>query len=423
MIDIKLIRSHPEMILNSLKKRGTQVDLEKILQIDAEIRDTKHELEVKKRERNQISSQIGKGELAPEAKQEAILEIRKLGSEIKDGDELLRVIEARIHQLLLQIPNLLHKDTPIGTSKNDNVEVKKWKEPRNFNFEPKPHFVLAEELDIMDSPRGVKISKSRFTLLKGTGALLERALANFMLDVQTQENGYLEIIPPYLVNAASLTGTGQLPKFEEDTFRTTDGLYLIPTAEVPLTNIFRDEILQENQLPIHFAAWTPCFRSEVGSYGKDTKGYIRQHQFNKVELVKFTHPDHSLEALESLLENAECILRKLEIPFRTIALCSGDIGFAAGKCYDIEVWIPSEKKYREISSCSNTFDFQARRANIKFKPKKGGKPQFVHTLNGSGLAVGRTLVAVLENYQNEDGSIKIPDVLVTYLHGLTEVKI
>jgi seryl-tRNA synthetase len=321
----------------------------------------------------------------------------------------------------LVIPNILHESTPIGKSENDNVVKYTWGEIPKFSFTQKHHADLAEKLDIMDSARGVKLAHSRFTLVKKAGALLERALMNFMLDLHTKEHGYTEILPPLLVNTQTITGTGQLPKFEVDLFKTTAGLYLIPTAEVPLTGIYSNEILKEEDLPYYFTAFTPCFRSEAGSYGKDTKGYIRQHQFNKVELVKLVHPDTSYDELESLVKQAEEVLKRLELPFRVIALCSGDIGFSAAKCYDIEVWLPSENKYREISSCSNCTDFQARRSNIRFKPKDGGRTQFVHTLNGSGMAIGRTVVAILENYQNEDGSITIPKALIPYMGGLTEI--
>ncbi|MCP4755226.1 MAG: serine--tRNA ligase, partial [Proteobacteria bacterium] len=348
---------------------------------------------------------------------------RELGEKIKTGDARIRELEETIHQRMLTIPNILHESTPLGASEDDNVENFRRGELPEFDFAPKHHADLADDLDILDSVRGVKLAHSRFTLVKGAAARLERALVNFMMDLHTSEFGFQEILPPLLVNGKCMTGAGQLPKFEEDLFKTTEGLYLIPTAEVPLTNIYNDEILKEDQLPIYYAAFTPCFRSEAGSYGKDTKGYIRQHQFNKVELVKFTHPERSYEELELLLKSAEEVLLRLELPYRVISLCSADIGFNAAKCYDIEVWIPSEDRYREISSCSNCTDFQARRANIRFKPKEGGKTQFVHTLNGSGLAVGRTLVAILENRQLADGSVEIPEVLIPYMGGLTKIEI
>lgn len=422
MIDIKILRANPDLVKQSLDKRNAKIDLQSILDMDQQIRDLKSSVETKKNERNTTSAKIGKGQLSPEEKQKAIADTKVLGEIIKEENARLKDLEEKIEQEMLRIPNLLHEDTPEGATEDDNVVVRSWGTPKEFDFEPQHHLDLAEKLGIMDTPRGVKISQSRFTLVRRQGALLERALAAFMLDVQTDDHGYEEVLPPFLVNGDSLQGTGQLPKFEEDLFKTTDGLYLIPTAEVPLTNVYRDEILAEKELPIQFVAHTPCFRSEAGSYGKDTKGYIRQHQFNKVELVWFAHPDKSVEAHEALVGHAEEILKRLELPYRTVTLCSGDIGFSATKCYDIEVWLPSEQKYREISSCSNMWDFQARRAGIRFKPSEGGKTQFVHTLNGSGLAVGRTLVAVLENYQQKDGSIKIPDVLVPYMKGLTKIE-
>jgi seryl-tRNA synthetase len=421
MIDIKILRANPDIVKESLRKRNAEVDLQAILDMDQQVRELKSSVEQKMSERNSTSAKIGKGQLSPEEKQKAIADTKALGEVIKEENARLKELEEKVYQAMLRIPNILHEDTPEGTDEEENLEVRKWGEPKKFDFQPLHHLDLAEKLGIMDAPRGVKISQSRFTLVRKQGALLERALAAFMMDVQTEEHGYEEVLPPFLVNADSLQGTGQLPKFEEDLFKTTDGLYLIPTAEVPLTNVFRDEILPEKQLPIQFVAHTPCFRSEAGSYGKDTKGYIRQHQFNKVELVWFAHPDKSVEAHEALVSHAEKILQKLELPYRTVTLCSGDIGFSATKCYDIEVWIPSEEKYREISSCSNMWDFQARRAGIRFKPSEGGKTQFVHTLNGSGLAVGRTLVAVLENYQQADGSIKVPEVLIPYMKGITEI--
>ena len=421
MIDFKLIRDNPDLIHKSMKNRGVEIDLGQVIELDQKRREIVHEVDQYKQTRNENSGKIGKGKLESGEKALLIEKTRELGEKIKTGDSKIREIEEKINILALTIPNLLHESTPVGDSEDDNVENYKSGSPPEFDFVPKHHADLAEALDILDSPRGVKLAHSRFTIVKGAGALLERALMNFMLDIHTKEHGYQEMLPPLLVNSESMRGTGQLPKFEEDLFKTTEGLYLIPSAEVPLTNVYQNEIVKEEQLPIYLTAYTPCFRSEAGSYGKDTKGYIRQHQFNKVELVKFTHPAKSYKELESLLKQAELILKRLELPYRTISLCSGDIGFSAAKCYDIEVWLPSENRYREISSCSNCADFQARRANIRFKPKEGGKSRFVHTLNGSGLAIGRTLVAILENYQQADGKIKIPEVLVPYMGGLTEI--
>lgn len=421
MIDIKLLRSNPELIETSVRNRGGDIDIRSIMDLDAKRREIVFELDQIKQKRNENSALVGKGKIEPEEKKALIEETRQLGEQIKEKNNTVKEIEERIEAFLLEIPNVLHESTPIGASEDENVEQYTWGDIPNFDFEPQHHADLAENLGIMDSARGVKLAHARFTLLQKEGALLERALASFMLDLHTREHGFIEVLPPFLVNSETITGTGQLPKFEVDLFKTTEGLYLIPTAEVPLTGIYANEILKEEKLPCYFTAFTPCFRSEAGSYGKDTKGYIRQHQFNKVELVKIVHPDSSYDELESLVRQAEEVLKRLELPYRVISLCSGDIGFAAAKCYDIEVWVPSENKYREISSCSNCTDFQARRSNIRFKPKEGGKTQFVHTLNGSGMAVGRTLVAILENYQNEDGSITVPKALVPYAGGLTKI--
>lgn len=422
MIDIKILRNHPDQVSATLKNRKAKVDLQKILDLDSERNEIIFKLDQVKQQRNENSGRIGKGKVTLEEKKDLIEETRRLGDEIKVGDARLRELADEIHSKMLTIPNLLHESTPLGQSEEDNPENYRWGELPVFDFPIKHHADLGEQLDILDAPRGVKIAHSRFTLVKGAAAQLERALMNFMLDIHTEIHGFEEVIPPLLINSQCLTGTGQLPKFEEDLFKTTEGLYLLPTAEVPLTNIYREEILKEEDLPIYLTAHTPCFRSEAGSYGKDTKGYIRQHQFNKVELVKLTHPDKSDDELELLLKNATEILERLELPHRVISLCSADIGFSAAKCYDIEVWVPSEDKYREISSCSNCTDFQARRANIRFKPKDGGKSKFVHTLNGSALAIGRTVVAILENNQMSDGSVKTPEVLIPYMRGLTKIE-
>ena len=422
MLDIKQIRAETDRVKITLIDRQVDVDIDNLLAIDQNRRDLLFELDQLKQSRNENSEKIGKYELDPSEKQLLIEKTRLLGEKIKEGDAKLREIEDHLSDVLLTVPNMLHGSTPIGESEDDNLEIRKWGAIPKFDFEPKHHADLAADLDILDAVRGVKLAHSRFTLVKKAGALLERALINFMLDIHTSEHGYQEILPPLLVNSKSMIGAGQLPKFEADVFKTTEGLYLIPTSEVPLTNIFQDETLKEKELPLYFTAFTPCFRSEAGSYGKDTKGYIRQHQFNKVEMVKFVHPQCSYDELESLVVNAEEVLKRLELPYRVIALCSADIGFSAAKTYDLEVWIPSEDKYREISSCSNCTDFQSRRANIRFKPKEGGKTQFVHTLNGSGLAVGRTVVAIIENYQQEDGSVIIPQALIPYMNGLTKIE-
>ncbi len=421
MIDIKALRNNPELVVTSVKNRGGEIDIVTISNLDQKRREIVFELDQIKQKRNENSAVIGKGNVDPDEKIKLIEETRNLGETIKEKNASVKEIEDEINAIAMGIPNILHESTPIGLSEDDNIEVYTWGEIPSFDFEVKHHLDIAENLGIMDTARGVKLAHSRFTLVKKAGALLERALANFMLDLHVSEHGFMEILPPLLVNTETITGTGQLPKFEVDLFKTTEGLYLIPTAEVPLTGIYANEILKEQDLPYYFTAFTPCFRSEAGSYGKDTKGYIRQHQFNKVELVKIVHPDSSYDELESLVRQAEEVLKRLELPFRVISLCSGDIGFSAAKCYDIEVWIPSENKYREISSCSNCTDFQARRSNIRFKPKEGGKTQFVHTLNGSGMAVGRTVVAILENYQNKDGSVTVPKALIPYMGGLTEI--
>lgn len=422
MIDIKKLRSETDEIKQSLANRKAEVNIDSIVAKDQQRRDLLFELDQLKQKRNENSSKIAKTKLEPEEKQLLIQETRSLGDQIKSGDVKLREIEENLNSTMLTIPNILDGSTPKGESEDDNIEVKKWGEIPKFEFKPKHHADLAVELDILDFVRGVKLAHSRFTLVKKAGAQLERALINFMLDIHVNEHGFQEILPPLLVNTKSMTGAGQLPKFEEDLFKTTEGLYLIPTSEVPLTNIHQDEILNEEDLPLYYTAYTPNFRSEAGSYGKDTKGYVRQHQFNKVEMVKFTHPNSSFDELEKLVSCAEVVLQRLELPYRVITLCSADIGFSAAKCYDLEVWIPSEDKYREISSCSNCTDFQARRANIRFKPTDGGKTQFVHTLNGSGVAVGRTVVAIIENYQQEDGTITVPKALVPYMNGLTKIE-
>ncbi len=400
----------------ALKARGTAIDaLVPLRGLVQQRNELQQEFDRLRNEQNQASQEIQK--LKKEKKDAApmLAAMKRVADRLKQITPELEVLEDQTRNLLLQIPNIPHPSVPTGKDETANQLIHIWGEKPKFSFEPKPHWDLGEALGILDFERGAKIAGARFTLYRGAGALLERALINFMLEVHTQENGYEEVLPPFLVNAESLTGTGQLPKFEADLFKTTEGLYLVPTAEVPVTNIFRDEILKAEQLPISMAAYTPCFRSEAGSYGKDVRGLVRQHQFNKVELVKFARPENSYEELEQLTRDAESILQKLKLHYRVVALCTGDLGFAAAKTYDLEVWLPGQNCYREISSCSNFEDFQARRAKIRFKDETG-KNRLVHTLNGSGLAVGRTLVAILENYQQADGTVVIPEALWPYLN-------
>ncbi|MFN3477350.1 MAG: serine--tRNA ligase, partial [Candidatus Methylomirabilales bacterium] len=383
------------------------------------------EVEQLKHRKNVVSEEVGRRKRAGEEVEGLIAEMREISEKIKKLDEEIKAYEERIQELLLLIPNLPHDSVPVGSGSEENVEVRRWGMPRPFDFEPKPHWEIGEKLGILDLGKAAKLSGSRFALLTGAGALLERALINFMLDLHIKEHGYTEVFPPLLVNADTMLGTGQLPKFEEELFKTfkDEGgeLYLIPTAEVPVTNLHRDEILPPGSLPLNYVAYTPCFRREAGSYGKDVRGIMRQHQFNKVELVKFVEPEASYEALEELTRHAEEVLRRLNIPYRVVALCTGDLGFASAKTYDIEAWIPSQGVYREISSCSNCEAFQARRAGIKFRRHPKARAEYVHTLNGSGLAVGRTWIAVVENYQEEDGSVVIPEVLRPYMNGLERI--
>ena len=424
MLDIKFVRANPQIVEQALQKRGSKISLKDFLDLDAKRRDILYESEQLKNKRNVVSEEIARLKKEKQDAQQLILDMRDVSQKIKEFDEKIKVIEEDMQKIILSVPNIPCADVPEGLTEDDNVEIKKVGTPRKFEFEPLPHWDLGEKLDILDFERARKITGARFTVYKGLGARLERALINFMLDLHTGQHGYKEILPPFMVNSASMTGTGQLPKFEEDLFKLREGdYYLIPTAEVPVTNLHRDEILSESSLPIYYTAYTACFRSEAGSAGRDTRGVIRQHQFNKVELVKFVHPQNSYDELEKLLANAEKVLQLLELPYRVINLCGGDLGFSSAKTYDIEVWLPSYQAYKEISSCSNFEDFQARRANIRFRPKDKGKVEFVHTLNGSGLAVGRTLAAVLENYQQADGSVLIPEVLQPYMGGLKEIKV
>ncbi|RJR21831.1 MAG: serine--tRNA ligase [Nitrospiraceae bacterium] len=413
MLDIKIVRDNTDKVIEALKNRGESTGiLDKILKIEGERRDVLAVVEDLRQSRNRLSQEIG--HLKKEGREAAGLlsEAKTISDKITDKENSLRELEERTLQELLLVPNIPDESVPVGRNETDNKELRIWGSRPEFSFEPKNHWDIGESLDILDFDRASKISGARFVINKGAGAKLERALMNFMLNLHTKEHGYTEIFPPILVNKESMTGTGQLPKFEEDLFReNSKGLYLIPTAEVPVTNIHRDEILREEDLPIYYTAYTPCFRKEAGSYGKDTRGMIRQHQFNKVELVKFVKPEDSFNELEALTNNAEEVLKRLGLHYRVLALCTGDMGFSAAKTYDLEVWFPAQQKFREISSCSNFTDFQARRASIRFKKTGKKGTEFVHTLNGSGLAIGRTCAAILENFQQEDGSVIIPDAL------------
>jgi seryl-tRNA synthetase len=415
MLDIRFIRENVNAVKESLEKRNYEFPLADFLAIDEKRMAIMREVEELRNRRNIVSEEIGrlKREKADAGAQ--LEEMKKVADKIKALDEQLRSVEEETKIFVLTIPNIPHESVPVGKDETENAEIKKWGSPREFDFEPLNHWDIAEALDIIDFDRAAKIAGARFALMKGAGARLERALMNFMLDTNTAK-GYKEVFPPIIVNRESMTATGQLPKFEMELFRVADPeFYLIPTAEVPVTNIHRDEILKEAALPLYYTAYTPCFRREAGSYGKDTRGLIRQHQFNKVELVKFVRPEDSYSELERLTGNAEDILQKLGLPYRVVALCTGDLGFSSAKTYDLEVWLPGQNKYREISSCSNFGDFQARRANIRFKREGKKGTEFVHTLNGSSLAIGRTVVAILENYQQKDGSVLVPEALRPYM--------
>ena len=419
MLDIRFIRDNRDTVESMLKHRGYDSDLQNILTLDQERREAIQEVESLKHERKVVSDQIAQMKKNGEDASPIISRMRQVSKRIKELDGKLGEAEEEIQRMLLLIPNVPHESVPVGKDENDNPVVKRWGEISQFPFTPKPHWELGENLGILDFERAAKMTGARFTLYWGLGAQLERALINFMLDLHTTKHGYVEVLPPFVVNSSAMMGTGQLPKFKEDLFKLEDwDYYLVPTAEVPVTNIFMNEILEEEDLPLYYTAYTPCFRSEAGSYGKDTRGLIRQHQFNKVEMVKFTTPEQSYDELESLLLDAEEVLQKLELPYRVVTLCTGDLGFSAAKTYDIEVWIPGQQAFREISSCSNFGDFQARRANIRYRPKGKKKIAYLYTLNGSGLAVGRTLVAILENWQQEDGSVVIPPALRAYMGGV-----
>ncbi len=422
MLDLKYLRENLDEAERLLAKRGGALDLSAFRDLDRGRRDLLSESEALKAEKNRVSAVIGKTKDKSQVQGE-IARMKEVSGRIKALDDELREVEEQLQQLLLTIPNLPHEQCPQGASDADNREVRRWGTVPVFDFEAKAHWDLGEGLGILDFETAAKLTGARFALYRGAGARLERALINFMLDLHTGAHKYVEILPPFMVNRDSMTGTGQLPKFEDDLFHLDEpDFFLIPTAEVPVTNIHREEILAGAQLPISYTAYTPCFRSEAGSYGRDTKGLIRQHQFNKVEMVKITAPETSFDELESMLKNAETILQRLELPYQVLTLCTGDLGFSATKTYDIEVWMPGQDKYREISSCSNCLDFQARRAGIRFKRENAKRPEFCHTLNGSGLAVGRTFAAILENYQQADGTVKIPEALIPYMGGQTTIK-
>ena len=418
MLDVKLLRDDLARVKERVATRGTEIDWGEFASLDRERRDALANLERLKEKKNRLSGEIGKLKKSGGNASLLMREVEEVSEAIRIGEGPLASIEARFEKFMLTVPNLPESSVPVGRSAAENKEVRRWGDPAKFDFQPKNHWDIGEELGILDFARAAKIAGARFAIYKDAGAQLERALINFMLDLHTRKHGYREVLPPFLVNRDAMTGTGQLPKFEEDLFRISEPeLFLIPTAEVPVTNIHREEILEREQLPIRYVAYTPCFRREAGSYGQDVRGLIRQHQFNKVELVKFTEPELSYAELEELVNDAEAVLQSLKLPYRVIELCTGDLGFVAAKTYDLEVWLPGQSAYREISSCSNFEDFQARRAQIRYRKEKKGKPMFVHTLNGSGLAVGRTLVAVLENYQQKDGSVMIPDALRSYMAG------
>ena len=422
MLDLKYLRENLDFVRKKMAERGQQIDFDRFAQLDTDRRSILQEVENLRSERNRVSKEIGQKKAHKEDASGLIAEMGKVSDRIKTLDESLKTTEEALQSFVMTVPNVPHNSVTYGTSSEDNPIVRSWGEKPQFDFAPKPHWELGESLGILDFARGAKIAGARFTLYWDAGARLERALINFMLDLHTSEHGYTEVLPPFMANATSMTGTGQLPKFAEDLFK-IQGMdyYLIPTAEVPVTNIHQGEILAEKDLPRYYVAYSPCFRAEAGSYGKDTRGLIRQHQFNKVEMVKFSTPEKSYEELEKLTLNAEEILKRLGIHYRTVSLCTADLGFSSAKTYDLEAWMPGQDAYREISSCSNFEDFQARRAGIRFRREGNAKVEFLHTLNGSGLAVGRTLVAVIENYQQSDGSILIPEALRPYMKGIDRI--
>lgn len=424
MLDLKLMQKDPEAVRESLEKRGSKIDVGEFTALDNRRRELIAEVEALKAEKNSVGPEIAKRKKAKEDASDLLEKMARVAARTKELDAELNEVQARQQDWMMTVPNMPHESVPFGKSEEDNPVLRYWGDKPEFDFAPREHWELGAALGGLDFECAAKLAGSRFSISFGAIARLERALAQFMLDQQTGERGYTEVSPPTIVNRATMTGTGQLPKFEEDLFKLNDDreFYLIPTAEVPLTNVYAGEVIDEAKLPVKFCAHTLCYRSEAGSYGKDTKGLIRQHQFYKVEMVNFAHPDHSYEALEEMTRSAELILEKLGLPYRTIVLCTGDMGFGAAKTYDIEVWLPGQDKYREISSCSNCEDFQARRANIKFQPADSKKKELVHTLNGSGLAVGRCLVAVMENYQQADGTIVVPDALKHYMGGIEVIE-
>ena len=423
MLDIKFVRENLDAVQEMLKKRNNKLSLDGFEEIEKKRREILTQVEELKAKRNTVSKQIGAMKKAGENADAIVAEMQQVGEEISKLDNELRDVEDELRDIMLSIPNMPKEDVPYGVDDTDNPEVRKFMEPTKFDFEPKAHWDLGEALDIIDAERAAKVTGARFTFYKGLGARLERALINFMMDLHATKHGYTEMLAPCIVNRDSMIGTGQLPKFAEDMFK-LEGLdyYMVPTAEVPTTNYHREEILDGVLLPEYYCAYTACYRAEAGSAGRDTRGLIRQHQFNKVELIKFCKPEDSWDELEKMTDDAEDVLRVLELPYHVVLLCTGDMGFTSAKTYDIEVWMPGQNCYREISSCSNCLDFQARRANIKFRRDPKSKPEFVHTLNGSGLAVGRTFAAILENYQNEDGSIRVPKALVPYMGGVEVIK-
>ena len=429
MLDLKFIRENPDIVEASLQHRQADISLSRLLDADRQWRYTQTEADKLRNYQNNVSKEIAELKRSNQNASDKIAEMKNISQKIKEFNNQAQSLKAEIDKTLMEIPNIPHETTPIGSSESDNPEIKRWGKQPNFDFEPKPHWEIAEALDIVDFRRGSKIAGNNFLLYKGIGAKLERALINFMLDLHTNQHGYTEISPPFVANRPTMTGTGQLPKFESDMYRCDhdqenpeNDLFLIPTAEVPVTNIFANEMLSGANLPINYTAYTPCFRREAGSYGRETRGMIRLHQFDKVEMVKFTTPETSYDEHESLLTNVEAVVQALSLPYRVITLCTADLGFSASKCYDVEVWTAGEERFLEISSCSNFEDFQARRANIRFRRESGAKPEFVHTLNASGLALPRVVIAILENYQYADGSVGIPQVLKPYMGGLDRIE-
>ena len=416
MLDIKFVRENLEKVKKMLVNRNNSLNLDNFVELDQKRRDLLSEVEQLKAQRNSVSKKIGEMKKAGENTDEITAEMRSVGDKISELDNQLRDVETSLHDILLSIPNMPDRDVPIGKDETSNPVVRKWGEPRKFDFEPKAHWDIGENLNILDAERAAKVTGARFTFYRGLGARLERACINFMMDLHADKHGFVEMLAPYMANRDSMIGTGQLPKFEEDMFKVANtDFYLVPTAEVPMTNYHREEILNGDDLPERYACYTACFRAEAGSAGRDTRGLIRQHQFNKVELIKFTKPEESWNELESMVISAEDVLRTLGLPYRVVLLCTGDMSFTSANTYDLEVWMPAQGVYREISSCSNCLDYQARRANIKFRRDKKSKPEFVHTLNGSGVAVGRTVAAILENYQEADGSVTVPKALIPYM--------